>query len=119
MTLLHITTPADWQAAQTAGEYRAASLESEGFIHCSLIPQAAATANRHFPGTRGLILLVLDEQRITARWVMENTTGGSELYPHIYGSINLNAVTAVLPFEPDANGQFHLPAELAGGGDER
>lgn len=114
MTLIHISTPADWQTAQTNGEYTAASLFSEGFIHCSFIHQTAATANRHFPGTRGLILLVLDENRLTARLVHENTTGGSELFPHIYGPINLDAVRAVLPFEPDTEGRFSLPAELAG-----
>lgn len=114
MTLIHITTPADWQAAQTRGEYTTASLFSEGFIHCSFIHQTAATANRHFAGMRGLILLVLDENRLTARLVHENTTGGSELFPHVYGPINLEAVRAVLPFEPDREGRFSLPAELDG-----
>ncbi|MBS1122830.1 MAG: hypothetical protein H6Q90_5058, partial [Deltaproteobacteria bacterium] len=33
--VFHITTRAAWAAAQHAGEYRAASLGAEGFIHLS------------------------------------------------------------------------------------
>ncbi|MCA1553563.1 MAG: DUF952 domain-containing protein [Chloroflexi bacterium] len=33
--LYHITTRAAWQRAQRVGVYRAASLRTEGFIHCS------------------------------------------------------------------------------------
>ena len=35
MRLYHITTQSDWQAAQKAGDYRADTLASQGFIHCS------------------------------------------------------------------------------------
>jgi uncharacterized protein (DUF952 family) len=37
------------------------------------------------------------------------TTTQYGYFPHIYGPINLEAVAAVLPFDPDAEGRFHLP----------
>lgn len=112
MTMIyHITTAADWEAGQTQGRYTVESLSSEGFIHCSKLEQVVATANRHYPGRRGLLLLAIATERVLAEIREENLSGGSELYPHIYGPINLDAVSAVLPFEPDADGRFNdLPA---------
>ena len=37
-----------------------------------------------------------------------------ELFPHVYGPINLDAVTNVVPFEPDEDGNFTLPETLSG-----
>jgi uncharacterized protein (DUF952 family) len=111
MMIYHITTAADWKAAQAQGRYTVASLSSEGFIHCSKLEQVVATANRHYPGQRGLILLTIVAERVTAEIREENLSGGSELFPHIYGPINLDAVSAVQSFEPDAAGRFSsLPA---------
>ena len=64
--LLHITTHAEWAAGRAAGAYRPASLAAEGFIHCSTYDQAAATANRYFAGRADLVLLCIDEARLTA-----------------------------------------------------
>lgn len=112
MTMIyHITTLVDWEAAQTRGHYTVASLTSEGFIHCSKLEQVVATANRHYPGQHGLLLLAIIVERLPVEIREENLSGGSELYPHIYGPINLDAVSAVLAFEPDASGIFSsLPA---------
>ena len=111
-TIYHITSVEGWAAAQAAGHYAAASLTREGFMHCSTPAQIVATCNRHYPGKRGLLLLAIDPARVEAEIRMENTSGGSEIFPHIYGVLNLNAVTARLPFEPDADGTFRsLPAE--------
>lgn len=111
MTIYHITTPARWTAAQSQGKYSADSLASEGFIHCSKPDQVVDTANRYYPAQRGLLLLAIDPARVKAEVRLENTSGGTVLYPHIYGELNLEAVVAALPFEPDADGRFsHLPA---------
>jgi uncharacterized protein (DUF952 family) len=104
--IYHITTAADWEAAQAQGRYTVESLSSEGFIHCSKLEQVVATANRHYPGRRGLILLAIVAERVTAEIREENLSGGSELFPHIYGPINLDAVSAVQSFEPGPDGRF-------------
>lgn len=110
-TLFHITTAAAWTAAQAAGHYTHPSLASEGFIHCSTPAQIVATANRFYSGQRGLLLLAIESAKVQAEVRVENLTGGSELFPHIYGVLNLDAVGARLLFEPDADGTFRrLPA---------
>lgn len=106
--LLHITTPGAWSAARAVGAYRGDTLESEGFIHCSEPPQVAEVANRLFRGREDLLLLHVDEARVGPRVVRENLEGGSILYPHIYGPLNLDAVLGVSDYRP-RDGMFGPP----------
>ena len=55
--IYHICERKEWQAAQETGVYRADSLESEGFIHCSREDQVARVANFIFKGMEDLVLL--------------------------------------------------------------
>ena len=108
--ICHITTTAAWQNARTAGVYRADSLESEGFIHCSTPQQVLDTANRYYAGREDLLLLWIDPQRLAADLRWEAAHG--ERYPHLYGALNLDAVTGSTPLRPDPDGIFRtLPGE--------
>lgn len=107
-TLFHICDRADWREAQGSGEYRAASLDGEGFIHCSTAGQAAATADRFYRGRRGLVLLVIDPARV--RPPVRYEAAGGSLFPHVYGPLNLDAVVDVRGFEPGEDGTFPPPA---------
>ncbi|HEU4328018.1 MAG TPA: DUF952 domain-containing protein [Roseiflexaceae bacterium] len=113
--ILHIIPHADWRRAQAEGLYRAGSLESEGFIHCSTPAQVLAAAGAHFRNVGGLALLVIDPTRVAAPIVYEDSYGSGQEYPHIYGPLNLDAVEHVLDFPVRPDGGFDLPAELAGG----
>jgi NAD(P)-dependent dehydrogenase (short-subunit alcohol dehydrogenase family)/uncharacterized protein (DUF952 family) len=104
--ILHIAKRTDWDAAVREGIYRHPSLLAEGFIHCSTFSQVPATAARHFRGQNGLLLLRLNEARLTAPLKYEN------LFPHIYGPLNLDAVTQVVDFPPEPDGSFRLPAAV-------
>jgi uncharacterized protein (DUF952 family) len=115
--ILHATSRAAWSAAQAGGMYSADSLADEGFIHCSKAAQILRVADSFYHGQRGLVLLVIDPGRLTSKLRWEPGTDlASELFPHIYGPINLAAVLEVFDFEPAADGKFHLPGslELAG-----
>ena len=111
-TILHITTEKDWQTAVAAGEYRADSLEKEGFIHCSTVEQVLMPANQMFAGQPNLILLTIDPTKLTARLVYEDCYETGYQFPHIYGPLNLDAVTGFVEFPPNPDGTFSLPAEL-------
>ena len=110
--IFHITTLTDWAAAQTSGSYEAPSLADEGFIHCSSVEQIVATANRFYAGREDLILLSIDPRRLAAQLRYENSEGGDELFPHVYGPIELAAVTDARPWR-SAEGCFTTPAWLA------
>jgi uncharacterized protein (DUF952 family) len=106
--LLHITEQSEWEAARDAGRYAPTTLATEGFIHLSTPEQVLFPANSFYRGRSGLVLLVLDPERLTAEVRHEDTTGHGE-FPHLYGPLNLDAVTAVLPFEPEEDGTFSPP----------
>ena len=109
MMILHLCSPTAWEDAQKLGAYRAASLESEGFIHCSRPEQIIAVANSYYRGLPGMVLLWIDPQKVTPeiRW----EASGAEIFPHIYGPLNLDAVVGVRDFLPDEDGVYRkLPA---------
>ena len=110
--LLHITTPAAWAEAEQAGVYRAASLETQGFIHLSAPSQVLSVANLLYAGQSGLLLLVTNPARLRAELRWEEYEPGSPHFPHLYGPLNLDAVTQVLAFEVGADGTFELPEKL-------
>jgi len=108
--IFHIAHQNDWSADSRL--YRGDALSSEGFIHCSTAEQLIPVANRFFAGRTNLIVLVIDETRVTSPVVYENLEGGDERYPHIYGALNLDAVVSTFPFQCGQYGQFEPPAEL-------
>lgn len=115
--ILHITSKQDWSDAQAKGEYSAPSLAAEGFIHFSTEKQAVNVANAFYRGRTDLVLLLVDESRLKPELKWEAPAGPpaenisqSDLFPHLYGPLNLDAVASVLEFQPDpATGNFTLP----------
>jgi uncharacterized protein (DUF952 family) len=105
--------------AQRAISLPAPSLKSEGFIHCSTLIQTVDTANIFFKGQDGLALLCIDETKLKSDCKYEDPTGGGHhdptvgnLFPHIYGPINISAVIKVVDFPPNESGVFILPKEI-------
>ena len=109
--ILHITSRAQWAAAQQAGAYRGDTLDSEGFIHCSTPLQVVEVANARFRGTPDLVLLAIDPDRVGPEIRWEAADNG-QLYPHIYGPLNTDAVTQVHEFAPEPDGSFILPTAV-------
>ncbi|HRH08946.1 MAG TPA: DUF952 domain-containing protein [Bacteroidia bacterium] len=107
--IYHIALKKDLLLAFKIGYYQADSLNSEGFLHCSTQEELINTANRIFINKRDLCLLELESAKIEAKTIYENTSGGSILYPHIYGKLNLNAIHQCYRFEPDESGKYNFP----------
>ena len=116
MFIYHITAREAWERAKPAGSYRPDAFAADGFIHCSTRDQVARVADARFRGRRGLVLLCIDTERVAAEIVYENLEGGRELFPHIYGELNTDAVAEVRGFEPGEDGRFRPPVEVAGSG---
>lgn len=109
--ILHITDREGWAKAEPEGRYVPEAFEAEGFIHCSTTEQVVGVANARFRARTGLILLVIDTGKVNAKIVYENLEGGSQMFPHIYGALNVDAVARVAEFEPGGDGYFSLPPE--------
>lgn len=104
--IYHITPIKEWEEAQAAGSYHAASLESEGFMHASTSAQIVHTANHYYRGQHGLALLSIDPRKVQVEIRYENLVGGEERFPHIYGLLAVEAVVGVEPIEPGPDGTF-------------
>jgi uncharacterized protein (DUF952 family) len=111
--IFHITTRTCWIGAQHSGFYSAESLSKEGFIHCSRKTQLLRVANLHFANQSSLMILEIDLSILTpeVRWEPA-ADREDELFPHVYGAINLDSVVGVFDFECESDGIFHLPREL-------
>ena len=52
------------------------------------------------------MLLVLDQDKLHAELVFENTVGGVEQFPHLYGPVNRDAIRSVYPCVVTNDGEF-------------
>jgi uncharacterized protein (DUF952 family) len=108
--LFHITTRSAWELAVDAGHYVPATFAADGFIHLSDERQWFRTAQRFYHGRPNLVLLVIEERRLEAELRGELADG--ELFPHLYGQLNLDAVVSVYDLPLDATGDVLAPATL-------
>jgi len=102
--------PADvWGAAAPAlargDRYAAASLESEGFIHCTDGVDALGVSFDRFYAAdpRPFLALTLDLDALDVPWRYDDA---GKPYPHIYGEIRAEAVRSVASVERQPDGRF-------------
>ncbi|WP_353647534.1 DUF952 domain-containing protein [Nakamurella sp. A5-74] len=102
----HYTTAADWQRSLAAGQHlvsgRGMTLSDEGFIHLCDATQRAGVWQRFWSGIdEPVVLLTVDTVRLDPPVVRENTHGGAELFPHLYGPLPVAAVLSVDPVDAE------------------
>ena len=111
--IYHVTTPDVWTAAAARGAYRVSTrgrtLAEVGFIHCSYRHQVSRVADLLYPDAEELLLLVVEPSRLGAPLRVENLEGGDELFPHIYGPLELAAVVQTARMRRAEDGSFRLP----------
>lgn len=98
-------------------QYRPASLDTEGFVHCTAgVDRLLRVANLFYVAEPGpFVAIALDEGAVAAagaevRW--EAPAGGAPdgdegaLFPHVYGPLPQAAVVGVHPVERAPDGTF-------------
>jgi uncharacterized protein (DUF952 family) len=101
-----------WREAERQGVYRGSADDArDGFIHFSAGSQVAETARKHFAGQTGLFLIAIDADALGAalRW---EPSRNDELFPHLYGELDLGAVTGIYDMRARSDGTHDIP-ELA------
>src|SRR6202022_766383 len=101
-----------WREAERQGGYRGSSDDiRDGFIPFSTASQVAETARKHFFGQTGLFLIEVDADVLgeALRW---ERSRNDELFPHLYGELDLGAVTGILDMRARSDGYHDIP-ELA------
>jgi uncharacterized protein (DUF952 family) len=101
------------QEARRCGRFDgSADDRRDGFIHLSTGSQVAGTLAKYFAGRRDLVLLAVDPERLGDRLRWEQSRGG-ELFPHLYGPLDLAHVISVEALELQEDGSHRLPEGIA------
>jgi len=94
MTIYHLVLPETWEKFKDLDFYEAESLQTEGFIHCSFAEQIDGVLERYYQGVERVLILTIEPAKLTSKLVNEPSTN-NEIYPHIYGQINREAITEI------------------------
>lgn len=111
-TIYKICPASAWREAERHGVFRGSADDlRDGFIHFSTAAQVEGTARKHFAGQTGLLLIAIDADGLgdALRWEVSR---GGELFPHLYGELDLSHVMAVQDMHARADGSHDIP-ELA------
>ena len=110
--IYHITNLTNWLKALGNKYYEPESLETEGFIHCSPKEKIIEVANSFYRGQKDLLLLSIEESKVEREIIREDLYQHGFEYPHIYGPLNLDAVTEVNDLSCSRNGLFTIPENI-------
>jgi uncharacterized protein (DUF952 family) len=108
MAIYHMCRRGEWDEAVRAGRYRGSTQDRvDGFIHFSTAETLAESAARHRAEQAGLVLIAVEPARLGAALRWEPSRGGN-LFPHLYGELEINHVKWVrdLPLGDDGNHVF-------------
>jgi uncharacterized protein (DUF952 family) len=111
-TIYKICPASAWREAERQGVFRgSADDRRDGFIHFSAASQVAGTVAKHFAGQTGLFLIAIDAEALgeALKW---EPSRGAELFPHLYGELDIGAVIRILDLRARSDGSHAIP-ELA------
>ena len=104
-----ICSASAWREAERQGVYRGSADDiRDGFIHLSQGSQVAETARKHFFGQTGLFLIEVDGDALgdALRW---EASRNNDLFPHLYGELDLGAVIGVRELPARSDGYHDIP----------
>ena len=101
----HLAPAEHWAAQQSNALYLPERFDEDGFIHCTdSIDEVIAVGNRYYQAdARPYLLLDIDCSAVSAPIVYED---GGQIFPHIYGALETNAVRNVREVEREPDGRF-------------
>lgn len=91
----HLCIQSDFDRLKTEDSYQTQDLAETGFIHCCTKQQMSGVLDRFFNEEQELIALKINPSKLKAKIVYELSDQQLELFPHIYGCINLNSVEEI------------------------
>ncbi|MGA2058346.1 MAG: DUF952 domain-containing protein [Bradyrhizobium sp.] len=98
-----------WREAERQGVFRGSAVDvRDGFIHFSTASQVEETARKHFAGQTGLFLIAIDVDALgnALRW---ERSRNDELFPHLYGELDLGAVRGIYTMRMRSDGSHDIP----------
>jgi uncharacterized protein (DUF952 family) len=108
-TIYKICPASAWREAERQGTYRGSADDArDGYIHFSTAAQVPGTVTKYFSGQQGLFLVAVDADALGDQLRWEPARGG-ELFPHLYGELDFDAVISVMDLTLRADGSHAIP----------
>lgn len=108
--LYHAAAREEWDR-RSPTEYLPSSYEREGFIHLSSASQLLTPLHSFYLGRSDLLLLTVEEGRVSVPVVWEDLYNGGQEFPHVYGPLNLDSIVATVELPCDERGRFDWVTE--------
>lgn len=108
----HLVPRREWRTHDRTQPYLPATFVDDGFVHCTDgADELAATANRFFADLDDdLLALRIEQSRLHAPVKYEDPR---QVFPHVYGAIEPEAITAVIPLTRGPDGAWLPPSETS------
>lgn len=109
MLIYHLARNSGWQAALETGIYEGTAEDrADGYLHFSTAPQIVESARKHRAGEADIILLSVEATTLGHALKWEPSRGG-DLFPHLYGPLQVSDVVTTIALPLAADGQHIFP----------
>jgi uncharacterized protein (DUF952 family) len=107
--IYHMCQAEEWALALAEGRYDGSSQDkADGFIHFSTKKQVWTSAAKHRKGQPGILLLCVKTKKLGDALKWEPSRGG-DLFPHLYGPLDPDAVVETVPLPLGDDGVHVFP----------
>lgn len=96
LNIFHIIDEPTYSTNVKNGYYVNPGLQKEGFIHFCDFNLLNTVANHYYSNHFELTVLTINPTLIESKLLFENSKNDEIYYPHVYGPLNLNAITKVI-----------------------
>lgn len=107
--IYHLIAKEKWALCSKNSSYKPNSVDREGYIHCSFENQIMKVADTFYKNQKNLLILCIDEKKLSNSLKVEDLFNLNEVYPHIYGELPIESVEKVISINVDSNGEFIKP----------
>jgi uncharacterized protein (DUF952 family) len=105
-----LLTDDQWRAAEASGVTNVPLDRDDGYVHLSTAAQVGETAEKYFKGLKDVRLVRFPVDRLPPlKW---ETSRGGQLFPHLYGRLQIAKADAVWRLARAENGTPLMPEEL-------
>ncbi len=111
--IAHCMKKIKWDKLKEEAYWGHQSVEIEGFVHCSPIKYLWRVLPNFEDEEEKLVIICIDEDKLKSEVKWEDDGNYGRSYPHVYGTINNDAVIMVLDYLKDEQGHYMKNPELA------
>jgi len=107
-----ILLPEEWADFRKDRWFLGAPIDrKDGYIHFSTESQMAETANKYFRRAKEVVLAEVQSDKLGAALRYETSRGG-DLFPHLYATLSMKAVTRHWDLKRGPTGDYVFPDNI-------